>query len=186
MKQPDIEKLRRFSLGSGLVLITYFVAIVKPSSAVSFPFLGLTFNIMNPKYISIGFILASIYGLIRYSLYGMIIERSPSKTRKQLLSGKLVKDAYEINVQSKNDVDDVLKKLEYAFPSISKDGGGIEVNEFMAPLFKEQRVSISYRIRYKPTRRTNMLAICHDIDYTAPIWVNIVALMIATYRLIAA
>ncbi|MEW6713529.1 MAG: hypothetical protein AB1306_00355 [Nitrospirota bacterium] len=89
-------------------------------------------------------------------------------------------DAYEVIVKSKEDVDDVRKKLEYAFPSISRDSAGIEIKE----LFNVGKgINVSYGVRYKPTRRTKIFEILHDIDYTAPIWVNIVALIIAGYSL---
>jgi hypothetical protein len=190
MNMPDIEKIRRFSMAAGLILLTYSAAIVKPSTAISFTIFGVVFNIMNPKYISAGIILASLYGLIRFILYGMIIGRSPSKERSHLLTNKEIDGMHNINLKDKSDIDITMKKLEYAFPSISRENGGIIVREAIEPFGHGRKeglhMVVHYSIRFKPTKRTRILSVFHDVDYTAPIWLNVLALMLTIYRFFTA
>jgi len=183
MNQPDIEKLRRFSLASGLVLITYFAAIVEPSSPVIFSVLGTQFRILNPKYIPIGIILASVYGMVRFILYGVFIERSPSKIRRQLRSKPIAKGYYEIVMRSKDEIGKVLKQLAYVYPTINKDNNNIKISS----TFENQISNPSelWSIFYKPTKKAIILGRFHDIDYFAPIWLNSAALILACYRFYA-
>ena len=158
-------------MATGLVTITYFAALVKPASSIVFSVFGIAFNIMNPRYISIGIILASVYGLIRYVLYGIIIGRTPNKARKLLLANKMDDDGYyEIQTDSKEGIDDIFRKLEYVFPSISKDDGGIKIANYIGSPFRNEKINFVFGVKFKPNRKSKLLEFCHDIDYTAPIW----------------
>ena len=121
MKQPDLEKIRRFALAVGLILITYFAAVVEPTPPVIFSVLGINFKIMSPKYISIGLILASLYGSIRFLFYGIFINRTPSQIRKSMLTNVTIDNPnmYMLRIEPE-DKNKVLNELSYAFPYINR------------------------------------------------------------------
>jgi hypothetical protein len=87
MHEPDIEKLRRFSLAVALVLLTYSVAGVSltPNSGISL--IGLTFKLSRPDLLPIGLIIASIYSTISFYYYGFMLKKSPYRVRRDIIDG---------------------------------------------------------------------------------------------------
>lgn len=79
---PDLEKLRRFSLMVGLLLITYAFAVdFDPSKTIS-P-LGLSMKVTRPELLPIGLVLASLYSSLRFAYYGYVAGMSPSPPRRR-------------------------------------------------------------------------------------------------------
>lgn len=176
MKQPDIDKLRRFALAAGLILITYFVAGVEPSPPVIFSVLGISFQIMSPEYIPIGFILVSLYGGIRFLFYGILINKSPSNIRKSMTLNPTIDnpDMYMIKIEPEQK-SKVLSELSYAFPYINRLGG----------VTYKEGISESHNFGYiyfSVNWKTRILATIHDADYTSPVWVNAFALLFSAYK----
>ena len=82
--EPDLQKLRRFALAIGLVLITYSIALeFDPGEGVR-P-LGLPFKVVRPELLPIGLILASVYGAVRFWYYGTMKGESPARHRQRLV-----------------------------------------------------------------------------------------------------
>jgi hypothetical protein len=87
MREPDLEKLRRFSLTVALLILTYSVASIslEPNSGISI--IGLTFKVSRPDLLPIGLIVASIYGTISFYYYGFMLKKSPYRVRRGVLDG---------------------------------------------------------------------------------------------------
>ena len=177
--KPDLEKLRRFALAIGLVLITYSLAVaaVEPDPTVSI--LGLKFS-FNRAWIPAGLVLTSAYSLIRFWLYGVATTDSPRRVRMTTLlrfEGEVTKAAFRrINLNAVRDRESEIrwrKKVEFeeaefeevkaavlaTYPRVAgkspqfKDGGPLDV-------------PVACRVA----------AWFQDLDYLAPIWVNALAL----------
>src|ERR1700674_147913 len=81
----DLDRLRRFALGAGLVLIAYASAGVELEAGAKVSLLGVPFFIRRPELLRLGLVLASAYGLVRFYYYGFMLEHSPQRRRKDLL-----------------------------------------------------------------------------------------------------
>jgi hypothetical protein len=60
MYEPDIEKLRRFSLVVALITLTYSVAGISLVPDPGISVIGLTFKVSRPDLLPIGLVLASV------------------------------------------------------------------------------------------------------------------------------
>lgn len=82
---PDLEKLRRFALAVGLILITYSIAAVELATGETIHPLGLPLKINRPEYLGIGLAIASFWGMARYFYYALLGTRLA--LRKRFRSG---------------------------------------------------------------------------------------------------
>ena len=133
---PDLQKLRRFSLGIALVLITYSLAIVKLPPQIPIPLLGDA--TVDRTWLPIGLVLASLYGMIEFWFYGVRLSVSPWEGLKTLREGVTVSDlpviaAAGTDEQSRAAWQVALADIKRFFPSIDRDdielsgtGDGIE------------------------------------------------------------
>ena len=80
--RPDLQKIRRFALAVGLVLITYSVALEFNFDEEVRP-LGLPFKVVEPWLLPIGLMLTSFYGLLRFWYYGCLLTASPARRRRR-------------------------------------------------------------------------------------------------------
>ena len=82
---PDLGRLRRFSLAVGIVLAVYSSAGVTldPDRAISL--FGLPLKVATPSIITFGLVIASIYGLVRFWYYGVMLTESPGAMRRRHL-----------------------------------------------------------------------------------------------------
>ena len=87
MYEPGIEKLRRFALAVGLILLTYSLAGIsmKPDSEISV--IGLTFKVSRPELLPVGLVIASLYSMIRFYYYGFMLKKSPYRLRRDAIEG---------------------------------------------------------------------------------------------------
>lgn len=196
MEKPNLEKIRRFSLASGIILITYYAALVEISSPLSLSVLGIPFKIKNPNYISIGVILCSFLSMLRFMFYGTLIKRAPytiqrkltlnkcadthsdgTKTFINLLKGETYE--YEIVCYSEEDYKTYYDELESVFPHIAHGNGvkGDTINDGT----ESNKFKVGY-IHFNITRKTRILSFFLNVDYTAPIWLNAIAIIFALYR----
>lgn len=85
MHEPDIGKLRRFSLAVALVTLTYSVAGISlvPDSGISV--IGLTFKVSRPGLLPIGLVIASLYAMTRFYYYGFMLKKSPYRVRRDVI-----------------------------------------------------------------------------------------------------
>lgn len=146
---------------------------------------------MKPYYISIGLILTSILSTLRFTLYGLLIERPPYLIQRRLTRNKCTYDhqqnlndeediyEYEIKCYSEEDLKTYMDELKYVFPHIDHGKKGIRADTIHNPDSTSMRIGY---IHFNITRKTKILSCFLNIDYTAPVWLNIIALSIAIYK----
>lgn len=165
-KLTFIQKLRRFSLVVGLILIAYSITRVQLETPAHISPLGFPFIIKRPGFLDIVLLLASIYGALRYFYYAILINPSPAKRRENLTKGLFADGIIDKNL----DVKTISLKLESGFktefPSIGK---------YQAQL---TQYSSDGNIMFEIPKQVKILCILEDIDYYSPIWVNFLALLL--------
>ena len=166
--EPDLQKLRRFALAIGLILITYGLAGVRFVPGEIVRPLGLPLAISDPGLVPIGLVLASIYSAARFFYYGVLMSDTPKQKRKRHL------EAATQNIKSSHPNKELLvRQLDTLDSSYPK---GYQV----APIFpldpnsdygdvKDVNIDIAYHRR--------ALASLHGIDYWAPVWFNVAAVV---------
>ena len=88
METPDLSKMRRFALAIALILITLVLAEVEIETPARIAPLGFPLVIKNPNLLTWALVIASIYAVLRYVYYGMLVQPSPMHVRRILLSGQ--------------------------------------------------------------------------------------------------
>ena len=188
---PDIERLRRFSLVIALILISYAAAGVDLERGAKVLVFGLPFVIRRPELLPLGLMLASAYALARFYYYGLMLSHSPQRRRKDLLHklhGHGGHGTYTGSVffgpttysttplhYDRSVVGAQLQETIAAFPKVwnIRLVGKIEPHQFMDDDGDER---IAYEAEITIPFLCRLAALFQDIDYTAPIWLNLVAL----------
>lgn len=83
--RPDHGHLRLFALAMGLVLLGFALAgiSIEPDSKIDL--FGISFLLARPKFLPYVLLLASLYGLLRFYYYGVLITKSPYAARRELM-----------------------------------------------------------------------------------------------------
>ncbi len=158
----DLSKLRRFALAIGVILFFYAIAGVRVVDYVSITPFGISLEIDQPRVLEWALAMVSIYATLRYWYYGFIAVASPSEVRGHLRKGKLPP------IGSTSHARDLVRrylpgldegKAEYVIKEHTQQGWIVHVSVDKLP--------------YK----TRILAGLDFLDYTAPIWVNGMAIM---------
>jgi hypothetical protein len=204
MHGPDIEKLRRFALTVALIILTYSVAGIslKPDSEISV--MGLTFEVSRPGWLPAGLVIASICAMMRFYYYGFMLKKSPYCIRRDVIAGLHCQDSRyirrrnakgrnvkrvplflgpveftaEIWESDKTKVDDYIKSFPEVFPKIGRVRPSIEPQG--SPIFNEEEgePETRYTAKVMIPISCRIAAILEDIDYSSPIWLNIISLAI--------
>jgi len=87
MDRPDLAKIRRFALVVPLILCTLVLAGVKLDTPLRVEPLGIPLLVQRPDLLSVGLVIAAIYSTLRYVYYGMLIQPSPMRARRELIAG---------------------------------------------------------------------------------------------------
>lgn len=195
---PDIERLRRFALIIGLILISYTAAGVQLEHGAKVSVFGLPFVIRRPELLPLGLMLASAYALTRFYYYGLMLSHSPQRRRKDLLHklhGEGGRGTYTGSVffgpavysttplrSDWNVVNAQLQETIAAFPKIwnKRPTGEIEPHHFADEDGNERT---AYEAKVTIPFWCRLAALFQDIDYTAPVWLNLVALITAASTL---
>jgi len=114
---PDLEKLRRFSLTTGVLLISYVVAGFKPKPDVSTPFGN--FAIERTDLVPIGLVLASVGGLLRFWYYAPMVRLAPWRRRGDFLrrSKRLSEEEnYQFFVETEEKAEQLHAEARSLFP----------------------------------------------------------------------
>src|SRR5687768_10077766 len=85
VEQAELWRLRRFSLGTGLVLLTWSLAGIALSPEPRITPFGLPLVVARPALIPVGLALAAAYGALRYFYYALSLGPSPFRVRRDLL-----------------------------------------------------------------------------------------------------
>ncbi len=171
--RPDLRKIRRFALAVSLVLITYGLALEFDSTQGVQP-LGLPFKVVKPELLPIGLMLASLYGAVRFWYFGCLLTDSPSRMRTglQRRADGLVNDERGPGIPTP----EFQAEFKKSFPQILRGRRarihyGVERGQVT-----HLAVEIPWEVR--------VATVGEQIDYTAPIWLNIVALGIVLPQLL--
>ena len=141
MESSDLIKIRRFALAVALILITLVVAGVRLETTVHMTPLGIPLVVQRPDLLTIGLVIAAIYSTLRFIYYGMLIQPSPMRARRELPTRMRFKLYTEITALETFQVQ-VQKDVDRYFPQIGKskvtfkttmDSNGCHVTEMKVP-----------------------------------------------------
>ena len=166
---PDIARLRRFALSIGLVLFFYSIAGVKLKTSADIRLLGFTFEVLRPNLLPVVLILTSAYAAARYWYYGMVVSSSPHQTRKEMLAGTIpTRTLLELSGNTGISVGQIHLLLKRFYPRM----------DFNSDVLSQAASQL--RLALPPIKFwTKLLNGLENLDYTAPVWIN--ALAIAAY-----
>lgn len=201
MHEPNLEKLRRFSLAVGLIVLTYSFAGISLDPHSGINVVGLAFRVAKPQLLPLGLIITSLYGLFSFYYYGFMLKKSPYRVRRDIIdeldvweqtyiSGKKVPVYFgpsefetPIAYSEPDRVEHYVANFPEIFPKFAKARASAKL--FSSPSCDEDgEPYTSYRARIVIPKRCRLAAIFQDIDYASPIWLNIMALAAFTYRIV--
>jgi hypothetical protein len=211
MHAPDIEKLRRFALTVALITLTYSVAGIslKPDSGISV--IGLSFQVARPGLLPIGLVVASFCSLLRFYYYGFMLKKSPYRVRRDIIdglhcmdirylkwrnarekSGKRkpipvyfgpVKFTASIYESDRKKVESYIANFPEAFPKFARARPLMKIEGSQSCTEDGDPSDIMYSAEVVIPIRCRVAAIIQDVDYSSPIWLNLVALAIFFSRI---
>jgi hypothetical protein len=213
MDAAHLEKLRRFALASGLVLLTYLLAGITMEAGTHVSAFGIDFQIARPGLLPIGLALASLAGMVRFYYYGVMLGTSPYRRRRDLLDDLSMRlDARQTSTLLANprlivsgpdipmywgprsfelvawfrDVraaDKIVADFESAFPKFA--GARVRATKKGEDSVDDDgKVYRTFSADAVVPRRCRIAAIFEDIDYTSPVWVNAIALLVFGWKLV--
>lgn len=168
--KPDIPRLRRFALVIGLLLVVFAVAGVKLKSPTEIHPLGIPFEITRPYLLDIGLIASAVYAASRYWYYAMLVSLWPREVRAIIQRDQILPSSVESRLPP-----DAKLKHRGALSLLSR--------YYPKSVIKSEAIKISVdghvAVQVPPTTfRTRLLIFLEEIDYTAPVWVNVCAIII--------
>jgi hypothetical protein len=190
----ELWRLRRFSLGVGLVLLTWSLAGVTIGAEPRIAPLGLPLQIARPDLVPVGLALAAVYGTARYFYYALSFGPSPYRVRRELLDqlryetpGRL--GAYPIPAtylgatefsstpswSEREKVEQLAADLRAAFPKFARARVQAEI-ETSTSFDEDGDQHPSYSVKVSIPLRCRIAAVLEDIDYTAPVWFPIASI----------
>ena len=183
----EIGKLRRFALAIGIIFFTFAIAGIELQTPAEISPLGIPLVIKQPQLIGFGFFLASLYSLFRYWYYAIFTGTSPRKARKNLRSGFLAdgsnyaEDASKFGNIAKKQIEEYLYISVPIEEILIKRG---DVGSFFLPLTEGGGGDAPYKFSVNFESFPQKLFISKtpievgiDIDYYAPVWVNVIAMI---------
>ena len=124
-------------------------------------------NYSNPELLGYGLVLGAIYCIIRYWYFAVVIGLSTMKARKRLRMG-LLPDGSRIANSPEEFYEIARKEIEKYFP-IFPNQEQIDI--------KISGSDISFKIgKLSIPKSSIFLYVMQDVDYYAPIWLNICAI----------
>lgn len=170
METPDLKSIRRFALVIALVLTTLVLAQVELESPVRVTPLGIPLIIRRPDLLTVALVVASVYATLRYIYYGMLVQPSPMRARRSLLSGKPLHTP-TIGLELEEFVPQVEKEIDRYFPKIGRHKAQSEASQGSGECHIKIEVPVVVR------------AVCwiENIDFLLPIAANCAALLLWGY-----
>lgn len=224
--RPEHGHLRRFALAMGVILLAIALAGISLEPVSKFDLLGIPFRLTRPQLLPYVVLLASLYGLLRFYYYGVLVTKSPYAARRELMN-RLISHVHMASgfsyVQARSfgmyygPVDFELGPKRPWMSKRDREGGegepaqeqpsawavtndshgnpimpdeGIRFQielEKHFPAIGGERVGSrwNYESREPPMKvrlmvwipnRCRLATLLEDIDYTAPIWFNLIAI----------
>jgi hypothetical protein len=169
-----------------------------PDSNISV--VGLTFKVSRPSLLPIGLVIASFYAMFRFYYYGFMLKKSPYRVRRDILDNLYCNDRsyhrgkkvptyiggteFEAKLSSSSresaekyisDFPDVFPKFARARPSMKIESSEAATEDGDISTWYSAEVNIPVRCRF--------VAIVQDIDYSSPVWLNLVSLIIFFFQI---
>ena len=171
---PDLQKLRRFSLAIGLLLMAFSLAGVtlKPNEIVRPG--GLPLEVLRPDLFPIVLMLASFYGMVRFYFYGIRLVGTPSNKRKQLTSELGERGLRAMSSTDESDppirlTEEDRESAELLYPVIG------------SPVDSDTRIETASGLLRRIEDANKISFFFYEIDFTAPVWFNFLAIMISVW-----
>jgi hypothetical protein len=205
----DLEKLRRFCITAALVLITYLLAdiIIKPNAELKV--FDLPLIVTRSELLPVGVAIACFLGMIRFTFYGFVINNSPFRKRRDLMDSIEV----YVSERPRNWPEGYLPPISLAKEHITYGPGRslwmyfglskLRLNSYndsafesavsLASTFPRLRTARAYATKDGSADgdglmvipfRCRMAAFFEDIDYSAPVWLSAIALIMFFWPLI--
>jgi hypothetical protein len=161
----DVERIRVFSLTVALILLTYSAAGFQMQAPANVTPLGIPLTIRRPELLPIALVVSAIYSTMRYVYFGMLVQPSPIRARKRLMSG------------SRADTTTTPAGLDALHAQVSE-----EVHRYF-PRFGKKRVVFeiteigdTLRLKVDVPLTIRLISRFEDLDFLAPIWANALAI----------
>jgi len=170
---PDLQKLRRFALIIGLVLISYSLAGVELKQNEPFTPLGLPLVISRPNLVPIALILASVYTAARFFFYGVLIAGTPKRRLEELtqqLEQRVNKVQLAWTQEEIEKIEDIKEALKSVVPSPWSRTHVIDSFGSNLPALEDFLNKLPWKY--------GVAMFVQNSDYVSPVWVNIVAVYI--------
>ena len=190
-----MEKLRRFSLVVALIMLTYSLAgiTMPPDSIISV--VGLTFKVSRPGLLPVGLVIASLYAMVRFYYYGFMLKKSPYRVRRDILDSLYCNDRpytrgkkvptymggtnFEASLKSSDqeNAEKYISDFPEVFPKFARGRPSMKIESGEA--FTEDGEDYTwYKVNVVIPVRCRLIAVVQDLDYSSPIWLNFVSLII--------
>lgn len=198
MHEPDLEKLRKFALVVGLVILTYSIAGISLDPNSGFSVVGLAFRVSKPELLPTGLIIASFYAMVSFYYYGFMLKKSPFRVRRDIIdglnawdpkfvSGKKVSIYFGPTEFETSPWHSELEKVEAyvdnfpeAFPKFASAKVSAKVISSQS-CDEEGEFYMIYAAKVKIPKRCRLAAIFQDFDFASPILLNVLALAVFFY-----
>ncbi|MBM3212555.1 hypothetical protein FJY90_08205 [Candidatus Gottesmanbacteria bacterium] len=195
MYKPDIEKLRRFALVVSLITLTYSVAGISLQPDLGITLVGLTFKILRPGLLPVGIVIASIYATIRFIYYGFMLQKSPYRIRRTILDelycfeppyikGKKIPMYFgptefetKLSAEDPSSIQQYVESFPEAFPKFARASPTLQLQQEQAQTIQGSLVTV-YSAKVVIPKRCRFAAVVQDIDYSLPVWLNLISLSI--------
>ena len=197
---PDLGRLRKFALLVGVLVLTWALAGISLAADSPVSLFGIPFQITRGELLPVGIGLASLYAMVRYYYYGMMLGTSPYRMRRDILN-ELVVDWDEAGKRQKGKgrmysgptrfttspshydrslVEDKATDLRAAFPKFAK---ARVTTEITSERFTDDDGELhwSHAVTVTIPIRCRLGAFIEDVDYTLPVWLNLVALALLIF-----
>jgi len=194
----DLDRIRRFSLSTALVLLTLSIAGValEPDARIS-P-MGFPLRLTRPNLLPIGIAVAVFYGMVRFYYYGIMLGTSPYRKRRDILdslyaegagSGKRVPLYFGPTKfrttpwhWDRERVESRAAEIPSSFP---KFAGARVSATVVSDTFTDENGEpcSSYAVELQIPVRCRIAALVQDLDYAAPVWFTFLALLLFVFQL---
>ena len=193
----DLEKIRRFALAAALILISYVVAGIRVDPNAHISPLGIPFVVKRSGLLPIGIALACLFSMVRFVYYGHMLGTSPYRKRRNLIDGLLVnaedgpfpkgetiwmfwgprKFGLPVSEWDRAAVEKRAAAFDNAFPKFLWGRASATVLSRRGYNDQDEEYT-TYNIDVVIPIRCRAAALFEDLDYSAPVWVSLLALVL--------
>lgn len=195
----ELARIRRFALIAAVLLLLYSAAGVQVIESGNLAPLGVPVRVLNPSIIVWGLVILSLVGLIRFLYYGLMLHRSPYRVRREILHALHAEDGMGVYrgsvffgpdrfsttplTNDRSDVEVEVSRLLDAFPGF----GTRRPKANIKPVHltdDDGEPYTTWEAEIEIPRVSRLAAALQDIDYTAPVWANLLALGVTGARVL--